>query len=193
MNSGDGSFLILANMTFPVLRRVGSPPSPGCASLPTMAKRSLRALAERRAVTIEDIAASRGVSVHTIRFDRSNNPAFPPPVGTRCSSRPGRRCLEYDATAIADFYRGREAANPQARTGPRQPIGTWPADERVDARTAAARLGVSVIAVRSYPSVYPAGSRNPFPARLADGRYRWGDIETWDARRPGSGRRRARA
>jgi hypothetical protein len=142
-------------------------------------------------VTLEDIAKARGLSIHTVRFDRGNNPSWPEPVGRRAGGR-GRPALVYDRAAIDAFYLQKAASSPQARAGPRNPRGTWPAEGRVDDREAASRLGVEYPTMRSYPAVYRR-SANHFPVKGPDGKYRWGDLEDWDAGRQGSGRRGRRA
>jgi hypothetical protein len=86
--------------------------------------------------------------------------------------------LEYALADVEAFYR-RQDASEQA----------WRPGDRVGGHDAASRLGVTYNTFRAFPAAYPADSANPFPAKGADGRYRWRDIETWDVRRPGSGRR----
>ena len=148
--------------------------------------------AAARTVTVTEIAAARGLSLNTVHFHRGHLPGFPSPVGRRPpAGRRGQPELEYDATAVDAFYSAKEAAHPQARPGPHRPPGSWDPEERLANRTAAARLGVADSTFRAFPAMYREDAANPFPARGSDGRYRWGDLEDWDERRPGSGRRDA--
>jgi hypothetical protein len=137
--------------------------------------------AEGTNMTIQEIADDRGLAVNTVRHHRGHDPRFPKPIGRRVSAdQRGNPPFEYDPKAVAAFYRAKEAASAQARPGPRRPAGDWDPGEYVDARTAAARLGVTPSVFRLYPSGYPAAGPNPFPART----YRWGDVAEWASSLP---------
>jgi hypothetical protein len=137
-------------------------------------------------VTVAEIAAARGISVRTVRRHHCSSSRWPRAVGTRPSGDRGRPPLEWDAAAVDDFYRWKEAASAQGRRGPRRRPGEWDLGELVGAATAAERLHITESALRGYVAG-TKGSRNPFPPPVIPGRWRWGDIVKWDDRRPGSG------
>jgi hypothetical protein len=64
-------------------------------------------------VTLEEVAAERGLSIYTARGHRLS-PDWPEPVGTRPSAR-GRPALEYDRAAVDAFYQRKEDAFSQRR------------------------------------------------------------------------------
>src|SRR5262245_9437771 len=132
------------------------------------------------AVTVLEIAESRGVSVLTVRRDRARFPNWPHPSGSR--PRPGRRGrpeLEYPTPAIAALYsRMRPASARHAQLEAAQRGRRWKADDRVGGPTAATRLGVGWNTFRLYSATYK-GTANPFPTAGADGKWRWGDLTAW--------------
>jgi hypothetical protein len=144
-----------------------------------------------RGITLKEIAAGRGVSIHTIRGDRARYSHAFKHVGRRYTGGCYRPEDEFDARAIHRFYAWKETATPQGRRG-RKRQEDWDPEERVDGQTAAHRLGIAWSTLRSYPSLYRA-SANPFPPKGPDGRWQWGDLAAWDDARPGSGRRGPRA
>lgn len=143
-----------------------------------------------RGLTIREIAEQQGLALDTVRFHRGRDPELWKSweVGERKEAgRRGRPETEYDAASVARHYAEKEQASPQGKPGPKRRGGAFDPQEVVGWKTIAERLGVKADTLRGYPTRYARGN-NPFPANVAEGKYRWGDVEAWDDRRGKSGR-----
>lgn len=141
-----------------------------------------------RAATINEIADELDLSPYTVKFHRGKDPdrwrAWE--VGTRKSTGRGRPQTEYNLDKVVAYYR---AQQPDLKAAQQDLAERWPnMDEIVELRTIGERLGLNDTTVASYPTLY-RDSKNPFPDKVARGRWRWGDIVAWHGRRRGSGRR----
>jgi hypothetical protein len=144
--------------------------------------------------TIREIAEEQGLTVHTVMYHRGQEPLLWASweVGVRPQPGRGRPEKLYDPVEVAAHYRAKAKASKHGRPGPKRDRGRYDRDEVVGWAVIGKRLDINADTARGYPSRYARGD-NPFPAHVDEGRYRWGDIEDWDDRRRGSGRRTSRA